>query len=86
MIIFATKNGKAKEQNKERCGGCHFRNAEIGWELFRRRAVPRRYALALLTASTPSPINCVAKPARRNRVATSLGTSRPLVSLLGLPV
>ena len=40
----------------------------------------------VLTASTPSPFNLATNPACRNRFATSLGTSRPLVSLFGVPV
>lgn len=37
-------------------------------------------------ASTPSSARCVVKPALARRLLTSLGTSRPLVSLLGAPV
>ena len=37
-------------------------------------------------ASTPSPCNSAANPACRRRLATSPGTSRPLVSLFGVPV
>jgi hypothetical protein len=37
-------------------------------------------------ASTPSPFSCVVKPDLRRRFATSLGTSRPVVSLFGVPV
>ena len=51
-----------------------------GW----RSAIRLRYRLR--TARTPSPLNSVANPARCSRVATSLRTSRPLVSLLGAPV
>ena len=40
----------------------------------------------LFTASTPSPLSSVVNPVGRNRFATSLGTSRPLVSLFGVPV
>jgi hypothetical protein len=36
--------------------------------------------------TTPSPFISVANPALRNRFATSSGTSRPLVSLFGVPV
>ena len=36
--------------------------------------------------TTPSPFKSVAKPALRSRFATSFGTSRPLVSLFGVPV
>lgn len=39
-----------------------------------------------LTANTPSPFNSTENPAIRKRLATSFGTSRPLVSLLGVPV
>src|SRR5438477_10605230 len=39
-----------------------------------------------LTANTPSPFSFAAKPACCSRFATSLGTFRPLVSLLGVPV
>ena len=42
--------------------------------------------LSYFLASTPSPRNSVVKPAARRRRATSFGTSRPLVSLLGVPV
>ena len=45
-----------------------------------------RRALYFFTANTPSPLNAVANPARRKRLATSPGTSRPLVSLFGVPV
>ena len=38
------------------------------------------------SASTPSPLNSVANPARRKRCATSAGRSRPLLSLFGDPV
>jgi hypothetical protein len=38
------------------------------------------------TASTPSPLGSVVNPARWRRLLTSAGTSRPLVSLLGVPV
>ncbi len=37
-------------------------------------------------ASTPSSASCAAKPAFSSRFATSRGTSRPLVSLFGVPV
>lgn len=39
-----------------------------------------------LLANTPSPCSLVLRPLRFRRVATSLGTSRPVVSLLGVPV
>jgi ATPase subunit of ABC transporter with duplicated ATPase domains len=39
-----------------------------------------------LTANTPSPFSFAANPACCSRLATSLGTSRPLVSLFGVPV
>ena len=39
-----------------------------------------------LTPTTPSPLNVVVNPARCKRLATSAGTSRPLVSLFGVPV
>ena len=45
-----------------------------------------RAAYAFLTANTPSPFNSVANPACRKRFATSPATSRPLVSLFGVPV
>ena len=38
------------------------------------------------TPTTPSPLNVVVNPARCRRFASSAGTSRPLVSLLGVPV
>lgn len=38
------------------------------------------------TANTASPLNAVTNPARCKRLATSPGTSRPLVSLFGVPV
>ena len=37
-------------------------------------------------ANTPSSASCALKPAFSSRLATSRGTSRPLVSLFGLPV
>lgn len=37
-------------------------------------------------AKTPSSANCALNPAFSKRLATSRGTSRPLVSLFGLPV
>jgi hypothetical protein len=39
-----------------------------------------------LVAKTPSSASCVLNPAFSNRLATSRGTSRSLVSLFGLPV
>ena len=43
-------------------------------------------AAHFFTANTPSPFNSATNPAWRNRFTTSLGTSRPLVSLFGAPV
>ena len=45
-----------------------------------------RTEVYFFTANTPSPTNSVTNPAWRRRFATSFGTSRPLVSLLGVPV
>ena len=45
-----------------------------------------RRADQFLTASTPSPSGRASKPARRRRWMTSFGRSRPLLSLLGVPV
>jgi hypothetical protein len=55
------------------------------WEAGHRHH-QRAWAAYRLVARIPSPINSVAKPASRNRRATSRGTSRPLVSLFGVPV
>jgi hypothetical protein len=43
----------------------------------------RRY---FFLASTPSPCSCAANPLRCKRSQTSRATSRPLVSLFGVPV
>jgi hypothetical protein len=53
----------------------------------RQSAVQRLGARsAAFTASTPSIASVVVKPAFCSRLLTSFGTSRPLVSLFGLPV
>ncbi len=44
------------------------------------------YAYHRFTANIPSPFTAAINPACRRRFITSLGTSRPLVSLFGVPV
>jgi hypothetical protein len=46
----------------------------------------KRYRFHIFAASTPSPFNSATNPESRKRLANSLGTSRPLVSLFGAPV
>ena len=53
------------------------------WAHFLINATP---VLASRRASSPSPSRCTVKPAFSSRFVTSRGTSRPLVSLLGVPV
>jgi hypothetical protein len=82
--------GRCAHRSKLRCASHAFRgesidNAGAVFRLRGRGATTSR-VVQRLVAKTPSSASCVLNPAFSNRLATSRGTSRSLVSLFGLPV